>query len=128
MQAHLIHLDILTQRLKLAKRTLVRTFAGHTRNGSVSSVVVVNMLNDAARCGEPTLDFIPSDIITVDEAARTLFPDSPFATSKVIYLLKSKRVRPIPHFYLSRHAIRFRKSSIQSWITYSHEPAERTLP
>ena len=128
MQAHLIHLDILTQRLKLAKRTLVRTFAGHTRNGSVSSTVVVNMLNDAARCGEPTLDFIPSDLITVDEAAKTLFPDSPFATSKIIYLLKSKRVRPVPHFYLSRHAIRFRRSSIQSWITDSHEPAERTLP
>lgn len=78
-----------------------------TDSGLINLDKVIAFLNRARRNDE-ALTFLPSDIVTMDEAEKSL--ELPGATIKK--WLKKK----CPHFKINSHTIRVRLSSIKKWL------------
>lgn len=77
----------------------------------VSTDDVIALLNRARRGREDELDFIPSDIITPEQAeVETGIP------ARRLLLWTRRRKKVPPHFHLNNKTIRFRRSSLSAWL------------
>lgn len=105
------------ERLKLAKFQSYRIIPA-TNSGRISSDYIVNLLNRtgvgiaAFRCS------MPSDILTTEELVER-YAESGITRKDVIKWSRLKR-NPIPHYRLSRYAIRFSAADVDEWMNGTH--------
>ena len=78
----------------------------------VDSADVIALLNESRRGREPELDFIPSDIITPEQAEK----ETGIPAKRLLRWARTRKLRVPPHFHLSNKTIRFRRSSLNEWL------------
>ncbi|MCL2103915.1 MAG: hypothetical protein FWH21_02490 [Kiritimatiellaeota bacterium] len=118
MHTYFLKADYAASRLRCTRQTVYNLIRG-SLHGKLTSVSLVNLLNLSRRAGQPPVDFIPDDLMTLDDVARQLFPhngDTPKARRSVFPLLNSKRRDPLPHYRLNTRTVRVRRASLQSWL------------
>ena len=107
---HYITRDFICERLKVS-RWASYGFVSATSIHRVPSDRVIALLNRSRKAREEELDYIPSDIITPDEA------ESEFGIPASSLLAWTRRsVKVPPHFRLNKQTTRFRRSSLSAWL------------
>ena len=72
---------------------------------------VIDVINKARRSRQEELDFIPSDIVTPEEAeAVTGIP------ARSLLTWTRRAVKSPPHYRLNKQTTRFRLSSLEEWL------------
>ena len=99
-------------RLRLAKFQSYRIIPA-TPSGRISSEYIIELLNRTGVGVSFRLD-VPSDLLTPEELIA-LYADSHLTWKNLRKWMHRKR-RPIPHYRLSRYAIRFSASDVESWL------------
>lgn len=120
---HLVKLDTLAERLRLKPITIRRMIP--VDNSEVQAHLVIHRLNSARRGTQPLVDGIPSDLMTPAEAAELVYPLEQDRNSLLINRLSAKRGVAIPHFYLSKHAIRFSRAALEIWMASAGDSTRR---
>lgn len=102
--------DFVCERLKVTQRTSYNLVPA-TNLPHIPSDRVIALLNRSRRAGEEKLDYIPSDIITAEEAeTETGIP----ARRLIVWTRRSIKVPP--HFRINKQTTRFRRSSLAAWL------------
>lgn len=98
------------ERLKVTQRTSYNLVPA-TSLSYIPSDKVIALLNRSRKAGEHKLDYIPSDIITAEEAeTETGIP----ARRLIVWTRRSVKVPP--HFRINKQTTRFRRSSLAAWL------------
>ena len=119
MDTYFLKADFVAGRLRCTRHTVYNMMRGGL-HGKLTTVTLLNLLNLSRRAGQPHIDFIPDDLMTLDEVAAQIFPcngDAARARVSVRSLLKSKRGSPLPHYRLNGQTVRVRRASLQAWLT-----------
>lgn len=99
-------------RLKLAKFQSYRIIPA-TPSGRISSEYIAALLN-RTRVGVTFRLDIPSDILTPEELVGR-YAESNITWKDIRRWIRRKR-NPLPHYRLSRYAIRFPAEDVETWI------------
>lgn len=124
---HWMSRDWLCRRLRLSPRqsySLVRSGYGPC----VSSDAVLDLVNKSRRNIAAPFDYVPADIMTADELARTPELAESGLTSKN-FLVFTRRENPNnqpPFLHLNKQTTRFVKSLFLNWLAERAMDAERT--
>lgn len=106
------------ERLKLAKFQSYRIIPA-TPSGRISSDYIVDLLNRTG-IGVPFRFGIPSDILTTDELVAR-YAESGITSSNIRKWTKRRR-KPLPHYRLSRYALRFSLEDVENWLKETSKP------
>ncbi len=100
-------------RLRIGERQSYR-IVGASYGGRISSDEVVSVLNRARRAIQEPLTFVPSDLLTADEAVAA-FSESRITLREL--RAWTRRVKNVaPHFRLNSHTIRYSRSRLEEWL------------
>lgn len=113
----------LMERLKLSLTATYRIIGTtRTRLKLISSKDVVAILNSARRGGQPLLLELPDDLLTCEEMAAELHG----VTARDLYNWTHRTLKVPPHFLLTTHCRRFRRSEVLRWLDEHTKIVRRT--
>lgn len=101
----------LSERLKISVWSSYQIFSARKRLGVIASDKVVLFLNQARMNGEPSVEFVPTDIKTAEE----LEAETGILAKRIMTWCKRKKNAP-PHFRYNSHLLRFRLASFEQWL------------
>lgn len=104
--------SFVNDRLKLAKFQSYRIIPA-TPSGRISSEYIVDLLNRTG-VGAAYLLCVPANLLTPEELVAR-YADSNLTLKDIRRWMNRKR-RPIPHYRLSRYAIRFPLNEVDKWL------------
>lgn len=107
---HFVTREFVCERLKVSAWASYK-FVPANDIHRIQSDRVIAVLNGSRKAHEPELDYIPSDIITPEEAEReTGIP------AKTLLTWTRRSVKVPPHYRLNKQTTRFRRSSLSAWL------------
>lgn len=107
---HYVTREFVCERLKVSLWASYK-FAPATSIRRIQSDSVIAVLNRSRKAREKEIDFIPSDIVTPDEASEeTGIP------AKTLVTWTRRAVKAPPHYRLNKQTTRFRLSSLNEWL------------
>lgn len=107
---HYVTRQFVCERLKLSLWTSYR-FVPANDVHRIRTDRVIDILNSSRRANEKALDFIPSDILTPEQAEEeTGIP------AKTLLTWTRRAVKVPPHYRLNKQTTRFRRSSLAEWL------------
>ena len=102
--------DFVCERLKVS-RWASYGIVPSTAIGRIPSDDVVSVLNRSRKADRDVLDYVPSDILTPDEASElTGIP------ANVLLRWTRRSVKVPPHFRINKQTTRFRRESLENWL------------
>lgn len=107
---HYLTRDFVCERLKIGLNASYK-FAPATAIHRIPSDWIIKVLNRSRRAREEQLDYIPSDIITPDEAA-----DEFGIPAKCLLRWTRRAVKVPPHYRLNKQTTRFRRETLSKWL------------
>jgi len=107
---HFISREFVCDRLKVSRWASYK-LVPPTSIHLISSDDVIALLNGSRRAHEPEVDFIPSDVITAEEAeSRFGIP------AKKLMRWTRRSTRVAPHFRINKQTTRFRADTLEKWL------------
>ena len=115
------HRDLVNERLRLG-RSQSYAIMPKTATGRIRSDCVVMLLNRSRRGVDAPLDYLPSDLMTPEEAAQR-YADSGITLGDIRRWTRRKRRIP-PHFRLSQRTILFSAAMLDKWLEANSSPTK----
>jgi len=111
---HFVTRKLVCERLKISRKTAYLMFPTSPR-APLQDVQVLRKINAAAVAVKP-VEFIPSNLLTMEEAeGRVVIDGAPIAHKRFLRWIESAK-HALPHYRFSSHCIRIPADLFDAWI------------